>query len=187
MSLRFFVEAGVHGPIETGLIKPEIIKYLDDYSGIYTSVGMLHVQFRYDLQHCPRKLSAAHSQLTSNDNIAVSTPIQFTDEPPLFVSGLLRQLRLLEWSGLHKFLHAAYCDLTNIGDNDRQLLLSGVGITRIKIRMSILTACKACRNSCLLIWLATWLLSFRVLTKDSQYGSLLCQLSIHPDDKKWSR
>jgi hypothetical protein len=183
MSLSFFKEAGHHGPIEPELAKLEINKHLSAYSGIYISAGVLHVDFSYSHAVGSANKRQSNVRVTENGTCATNTPISFKGEPPRFVPGLVRQLNLLEWSGLYKFLHTAYCDLANVPSDDRHLLLSGVSISKIKVQMPRHLAARAIKNNRLIVWLSAWLQSFQALAKDSQYGHFPCQLSIRGDDK----
>jgi hypothetical protein len=90
MSLAFFIEAGIHGPIETELAISGTVKQMADYSGIHTSDGILHANFSYS-----HKTGSSATKRTS-ETVASTTRMHFHDTPPAFLLALLRQLHLLE-------------------------------------------------------------------------------------------
>ena len=177
MSLTFFIEAGIHGPIEPELVRMELSKLKTAYSDIFTSGGFLRASCCYS--HATSHSGAGTPCLSDAEGL--TTPIQFLGSSPAFSPALLRRLRLLEWLGLHRMLQTLLDDLANVGEDDRALLLMGVLGAEIDLRMPGVLLAKAVRSNCVMVWLSVWLLTFRCLTYKEDAG-LPCKLNLRGDD-----
>jgi hypothetical protein len=177
MSLTFLLEAGAHGPIEPELLKLQMSNHTSACPGIRTSSGVLYVEMRYS--HATGHTMSKRAEQKNN----AATSIRFQDDV-LFTTGLLRQLYLLEWSGLHRLLQTAYDDLAAITEEDRLLLLSSVGIAEVEIRMPSQLLAKARKNTRLMAYLSIWLLDFQDLLRDSTCMAdkgVVCRLALEGD------
>lgn len=181
MSLAFFIEAGIHGPIEPELAIAEAAKQMPDYSGIRTSDGILNAHFSHNHK------TGLQSTKGPSESATGTTLFRFHDPPPVFSLALLRQLHLLEWSGLFKPLQSTLDDLATITGEDRLLLWSSVHLAHVEIRMPDLLAARAAKSTRLVVWLSTWLFMFRSLAQCSaqdQVEAMSFKLSIRDDQVK---